>query len=212
MRSENVPDKKLLSIAEISRLLEVPESTLHYWKNRFAQYLPSTGRNRQKRFKSEAIEVFQLISSMLKQGHTAEDVMSELSKKYPVNVTIDQDGPTGATTQPAAPAQMQQMNLEPAVQMAAAMGAEIAKSINEGLQGLMSCMPGGNALPENVKDCMDKATQSLNQQGESINELKSENGLLKEKLSIMESELIRLRKDRREMEKYLLDKLKAVTK
>jgi len=207
-----VPDKKLLSIAEISRLLEVPESTLHYWKNRFAQYLPSTGRSRQKRFKSEAIEVFRLIASLLKQGHTAEDVMAELSKKYPVNVTIDQNGPVENTAQPATPAQMQQMNLEPAVQMAAAMGAEIAKSINEGLQGLMACMPGGNALPEDIKNCMDKATQGLNQQGESIEELKSENGQLKDKLSIMESELVRLRKDRREMEKYLLDKLKAVTK
>ncbi|WP_027720301.1 MerR family transcriptional regulator [Maridesulfovibrio zosterae] len=204
-----MPDKKLLSIAEISRLLEVPESTLHYWKNRFAQYLPSTGRNRQKRFKPEAVEIFKIISSMLKLGHTAEDVMSELSKKYPLNVTINHED-----VQPDAdfPAQMQQVNLDPAIQMAAAMGAEIAKSINEGLQGLMSCMPGANALPEDIRTCMDKATQDLNDQGESIDGLKTENELLKEKLSIMESELVRLRKDRREMEKYLLDKLKAVTK
>ncbi len=156
-----MPDKKLLSIAEISRLLEVPESTLHYWKNRFAQYLPSTGRNRQKRFKSEAIEIFKIISSMLKQGHTAEDVMAELSRKYPVNVAIDAQGPEFAT--PAAPAQIQQANLEPAIQLAAAMGTEIAKSINEGLKGMLSCMPQG-AISEDVKACMDKATADLNAQ------------------------------------------------
>ncbi|CCO23370.1 MerR family transcriptional regulator [Maridesulfovibrio hydrothermalis] len=208
-----MPDKKLLSIAEISRLLEVPESTLHYWKNRFAQYLPSTGRNRQKRFKPEAVEIFKIIASMLKQGHTAEDVMGELSRKYPVNAAIDQsETVAGAEQHGTAPAQMQPMALEPAVQMAAAMGAEIAKSINEGLQGLMSCMPGGNTLPEDIKDCMNKATQDLTAQGESIEVIKSENNLLKEKLSIMEAELVRLRKDRREMEKYLLDKMKAVTK
>ena len=40
--------------------------------------------------------------------------------------------------------------------------------------------------------------------------LKSENELLKDKLKIMEAEMVRLRKDRREMEKYLLDKIKAV--
>ena len=34
---------------------------------------------------------------------------------------------------------------------------------------------------------------------------------LKAKLSVLEAELIRLRKDRREMEKYLLDKIKAMT-
>jgi DNA-binding transcriptional MerR regulator len=204
-----VPDKKLLSIAEISRLLEVPESTLHYWKNRFAQYLPSTGRNRQKRFKSEAIEIFKIISSMLKQGHTAEDVMAELSRKYPVNVAIDAQGPELTTS--AAPAQIQQANLEPAIQLAAAMGTEIAKSINEGLKGMLSCMPQG-AISEDVKACMDKANADLNAQNESIAGLKDENTQLKEKLSVMEAELVRLRKDRREMEKFLLDKLKAVTK
>lgn len=201
--------QKLLSIAEISRLLEVPESTLHYWKNRFAQYLPSTGCNRQKRFKSEAIEIFKIISSMLKQGHTAEDVMAELSRKYPVNVAIDAQGPEFAT--PAAPAQIQQANLEPAIQLAAAMGTEIAKSINEGLKGMLSCMPQG-AISEDVKACMDKATADLNAQNESIEGLKGENTQLREKLSIMEAELVRLRKDRREMEKFLLDKLKNVTK
>ncbi|WP_320006470.1 MerR family transcriptional regulator [Maridesulfovibrio sp.] len=201
-----MPDKKLLSIAEISRLLEVPESTLHYWKNRFAQYLPSTGRNRQKRFKSEAVEIFKIISSMLKQGHTAEDVMAELSRKYPVNASID----THELQPDAGPVQIQQANLEPAIQLAAAMGTEIAKSINEGLKGMLSCMPSG-AISHDVKACMDKATADLSVQGENIEILKNENTQLKEKLSIMEAELVRLRKDRREMEKFLLDKLKKIT-
>ncbi|WP_321401568.1 MerR family transcriptional regulator [Maridesulfovibrio sp.] len=204
-----MPDKKLLSIAEISRLLEVPESTLHYWKNRFAQYLPSTGRNRQKRFKSEAVEIFKIIASMLKQGHTAEDVMAKLSRKYPVNVALDPQNHQPAT--PVAPVQIQQANLEPAIQLAAAMGTEIAKSINEGLKGMLSCMPAG-AVTEDVKACMDKATADLNAQNESIEGLRNENDQLKEKLSIMEAELVRLRKDRREMEKFLLDKLKNITK
>ncbi|TIH13774.1 MerR family transcriptional regulator [Marinifilum sp. JC120] len=205
-----MPDKKLLSIAEISRLLEVPESTLHYWKNRFAQYLPSTGRNRQKRFKSEAVEIFKIIASMLKQGHTAEDVMAELSRKYPVNVTVDPQNPESV---PPAHMQIQaqQANLEPAIQLAAAMGTEIAKSINDGLKGMLSCMPAGT-VSEDVKACMDKANADLSAQNESIEGIKNENVLLKEKLSIMEAELVRLRKDRREMEKFLLDKLKNITK
>lgn len=208
-----MPDKKLHSIAEISRMLEVPESTLHYWKNRFAQYLPSTGRNRQKRFKSQAIEVFRLIAAMLKQGHTAEDVMAELSRKYPVNLTIDQNNCTSGTKQhSASPSRIQQLDLEPAVQMAAAMGAEIAKSINEGLQGLVASISVGAALPEDLKSSINQTAQGLTEQGQYIEELKSENTHLKEKLSIMEAEMVRLRKDRREMEKYLLDKLKAVTK
>ncbi len=145
---------------------------------------------------------------MLKQGHTAEDVMAELSRKYPVNASIDTQ-----ETQPSAtvPVQMQQANLEPAIQLAAAMGTEIAKSINEGLKGMLSCMPSG-AISEDIKACMDKATADLSTQNENIENLKSENEQLKDKLSIMEAELVRLRKDRREMEKFLLDKLKNITK
>ncbi|HKI80833.1 MAG TPA: MerR family transcriptional regulator, partial [Pseudodesulfovibrio sp.] len=41
--------------------------------------------------------------------------------------------------------------------------------------------------------------------------LKAENRELKDKLAVMEAEMIRLRKDRREMEKYLLDKIKSVS-
>ena len=208
-------DKKLLSIAEISRLLEVPESTLHYWKNRFAQYLPSTGRNRQKRFKPEAVEIFSLIASMLKQGHTAEDVMVELSKKYPVNVAIEQ--PSQDMAPQSSPAQFKSIEMEPAVQMAAAMGAEIAKSITEGLKGLLSNIPqtaitSEGILPEEIRCGMEKTACDLNEQGLDIQTLKKENTCLKDKLSIMEAELVRLRKDRRELEKFLLDKLKAVTK
>ncbi|WP_031484707.1 MerR family transcriptional regulator [Maridesulfovibrio frigidus] len=208
-------DKKLLSIAEISRLLEVPESTLHYWKNRFAQYLPSTGRNRQKRFKPEAVEMFSLIAAMLKQGHTTEDVMAELSKKYPVNVAIEQIMPEGS--EQAVPMQSATVGIEPAVQIAAAMGAEIAKSINEGLKGLFASLPPASigvdpAISEEIRCGIEKTTKDLNEQGENIQTLKSENTELKDKLSIMEAELVRLRKDRRELEKYLLDKLKAVTK
>lgn len=208
-------DKKLLSIAEISRLLEVPESTLHYWKNRFAQYLPSTGRNRQKRFKPEAVEIFSQIASMLKQGHTTEDVMADLSRKYPVNVVIEQSAPE--TSQRPSPANFKTMEMEPAVQMAAAMGAEIAKSITEGLKGLFSnlqqtSIPAEGQLSEEMRSGIEKTAKNLCEQGEDIQDLQKENTCLKEKLSIMEAEMVRLRKDRRELEKFLLDKLKAVTK
>ncbi|SMF36306.1 MerR family transcriptional regulator [Desulfovibrio gilichinskyi] len=208
-------DKKLLSIAEISRLLEVPESTLHYWKNRFAQYLPSTGRNRQKRFKPEAVEIFSLIASMLKQGHTAEDVMADLSRKYPVNVAIEQ--PSQDIPPQSSPAQFKSIEMEPAVQMAAAMGAEIAKSITEGLKGLLSnitqrAIPAEGGMADELRCGMEKTAKDVCEQGEDIQDLQKENICLKDKLSIMEAELVRLRKDRRELEKFLLDKLKAVTK
>lgn len=201
-------DKKLLSIAEIARELEVPESTLHYWKNRFAQYLPSMGKKRQKRFKPQAVEIFSIISQRLKQGHTAEDVMSELSIKFPVNAAIieeDKNSPADAMPRQISP------SFDQSLQLASAIGAEIAKSITEGLKNITS--PGMPlTLPDTLHEDMEQAVCLIKEQGEDVDHIKEENRQLKEKLSVMEAEMVRLRKDRRELEKYLLDKLKAVTK
>ena len=79
--------------------------------------------------------------------------MAVLSRKYHVNAAIEPQGPDHA--QCVAPAHMQQPNLEPAIQLAAAMGTEIAKSINEGLKGMLSCMPAGS-VTDDEKECIAK--------------------------------------------------------
>ena len=123
--------KKVLSVAEIARELELPESTVHYWKNRFAQHLPSVGRGRQKRFKPEAVEVFGTISRLLKEGHTARDVMDQLSQSYPLQADAM---PESLNT----PVPMTGNAMEPAMQMAAAIGLEIAKSVGEGIRSVLA--------------------------------------------------------------------------
>ena len=57
-------ENRLYSVASIAKLLDVPESTLHYWKNRFDDVLPSIGRGRNKRFRPEALDVFRDIGAM----------------------------------------------------------------------------------------------------------------------------------------------------
>ncbi len=195
--------KKVLSVAEIARELELPESTVHYWKNRFAQHLPSVGRGRQKRFRPEAIEVFATISRLLKEGHTARDVMDQLSQSYPLQADAMPEGM-------ATPVPMNGNAMEPAMKMAAAIGLEIAKSVGEGIRSVMASTADGGADVSEVRQGLEDAAQRITFQMEETQALKVENETLKEKLKIMEAEMVRLRKDRREMEKYLLDKIKAV--
>ncbi|GAB7021740.1 helix-turn-helix domain-containing protein [Salidesulfovibrio brasiliensis] len=192
--------KKLLSVAEIARGLEIPESTVHYWKNRFAQHLPSVGKGRQKRFKPEAVEVFGTISRMLKEGHTARDVMDSLSQSYPLQANALAEADTQGSP-------VQQYGMETAVKMAAAMGSELARSISEGIKSALGTPEGTAALPEEIT----QATERIASNTAELEMLRTENEALKEKMSIMEAEMVRLRKDRREMEKYLLDKIKSVT-
>lgn len=196
--------KKVLSVAEIARELELPESTVHYWKNRFAQHLPSVGRGRQKRFRPEAVEVFGTISRLLKEGHTARDVMDQLSHEYPLQAdAVPESGYVPAPVNGAA--------MEPAMKMAASIGLEIAKSVGEGIRSVLANTSEGGSDVSEVKLGLEEAALRISTQVEETETLKAENEILKEKLKVMEAEMIRLRKDRREMEKYLLDKIKSVS-
>ena len=126
-------ENRLYSVAAIAKLLDVPESTLHYWKNRFDEVLPSVGRGRSKRFRPEAVEIFRTIGRLLGQGLSAADVRAELIRHYPVNAA---HAPTSETApRPAVPAVSAEKGTavggdgEADMAMAAGIGTEIAKAL-----------------------------------------------------------------------------------
>ncbi len=67
---------------------------------------------------------------------------------------------------------------------------------------------------KSITEEYDERTIALEQKDVELesatNELAQENTTLKHKLEVMEAELIRLRKDRREMENYFMDKIKRL--
>ncbi|XXJ21342.1 MerR family transcriptional regulator [Desulfovibrio caledoniensis] len=196
--------KKVLSVAEIARELDLPESTVHYWKNRFAQHLPSVGRGRQKRFKPEAVEIFANISRLLKEGHTARDVMDRLSQEYPLQA----DAVPASTGGGGAPVQAVG-SMDQVMTMAAAIGMEIAKSVGEGIRSVLAAESGADVA--DIREGLEETALRISTAMQETEALRAENRELKEKLAVMEAEMVRLRKDRREMEKYLLDKIKSVS-
>ena len=231
---------RLLSVAEIARKLGVPESTVHYWKNRFAQHLPSQGSGRQKRFRVEAVEVFRVIAEMFSLGHSTQDVMETLGKRFPHTAMLDGDEMApGSFNGGGAPFSRHEGEQPPALadaalrmaavigkEMGQEMGREIGRSISEGLRRLGGQTPGPEgcegqdqpALPsldseqlEAIRSVVDQSCSRLDAQSGEVARMSGENVLLKSKLAILETELVRLRKDRREMEKYLLDKIKSLS-
>ena len=234
---------RLLSVAEIARKLGVPESTVHYWKNRFAQHLPSQGSGRQKRFRVEAVEVFRVIAEMFSLGHSTQDVMETLGKRFPHTAMLDGDEMApGSFNGGGAPFSRHEGEQPPALadaalrmaavigkEMGQEMGREIGRSISEGLRRLGGQAPGleGSDGPEGqgqtalvgldseqleaIRSVVDQSCSRLDAQSGEVARMAEENALLKSKLAILETELVRLRKDRREMEKYLLDKIKSMS-
>lgn len=191
-------EAKLLSVAEIARRIDAPESTVHYWKNRFAQYLPSVGRGRQKRFRPEAVEVFATIAAMLAGGHPVLEVMQTLAERYPLTPDTAPDAPREGGRD-AAPAAGAALDPDTVREIARGVGQEIARALAEALRS-------GVALPaEGEPPALPGAD------AEAVATVQADCDKLKEKIEVVEAELVRLRRDRRDLEKYLLDKIEKIT-
>lgn len=90
---------RLLTIQEIGRQLNIPESTLRYWRDRYEEYIPSVGEGRKKRYKQEAVLVFQRIAELSAEKLTAEDIAERLSLEFSSELTIrDTNSQNVATT------------------------------------------------------------------------------------------------------------------
>ena len=186
-----MPDNRLYSIAAVARQLDVPESTLHYWKNRFRDHLPCLGQGRGRRFRPEALEIFRAIAEGLGRGLSVDEVKADLSGRFPVNVS---SGSAPARTRPAPAAGFGPgAGLE---EVAAVFGREMARVLTSFLRD--QPVPGAAPLPG----------EGAGMAGE-VEALRERNKALEAKLGVLESELMRLRKDGRELEKYLLEKIKA---
>lgn len=81
----------LLTIAEIAKRLELPESTVRYYRNRFDEYIPSVGEGRSRRYKKEALEVFAVIADGLRNNETATSVKNTLDRTFPRNIDIEDE-------------------------------------------------------------------------------------------------------------------------
>lgn len=181
---------RLYSIAAVARQLDVPESTLHYWKNRFRDHLPCLGEGRGRRFRPEALDIFRAIAEGLGRGLSVAEVKADLAGRFPVNVPA---GRGAAKARAAMPAAAGGQGLE---EVAAVFGREMARV----LTGFLGGRPGAEAaLPGDEAPALAVEVEAL----------REKNQALEAKLSVLESELMRLRKDGRELEKYLVEKIKA---
>lgn len=74
----------LLTIADIARALELPESTVRYYRDRFPEFIPAVGEGRARRYRPEALEVLQTIADAMREGTPAEEVGAALARRYPI--------------------------------------------------------------------------------------------------------------------------------
>jgi DNA-binding transcriptional MerR regulator len=68
----------LLTITDIAKKLNVPESTLRYYRDRFAECIPAVGNGRTRKYPDGATEMFTLILEQSRAGAERRDIEAAL--------------------------------------------------------------------------------------------------------------------------------------
>jgi DNA-binding transcriptional MerR regulator len=71
-------DVPAYTLREIARELNLPESTIRYYRDAFAAYIPTVGMGRRRRYPAEALELFRTIAAGYSQNLSREEIESNL--------------------------------------------------------------------------------------------------------------------------------------
>lgn len=220
-----------LSVSEISKRTRIPAPTARRYASLFREYLPSKKLGRVTKYGLDAIFIFEKISKLYADGHVTSEIEDVLKRDYSRTIDLSptdisrSDGLVAApTVLPADMAQTLNDVLEKfgsCLQIIADQKSMI-ETQREDIQRLKTAFvllarsqKKLKSLPqasiEQVTSQLSTKTSQLEQKDIELEEmtlnLSFDQSDLKAKLQILESELIRLRKDRREMESFLKDKI-----
>ena len=215
-----------LSVAEIAKLTRIPAPTARRYASLFKDFLDGRKLGRVTKYPEDSVVIFEKISRMYGEGKVTAEIDEALRGEFTRTIDVEQGG------QPPAPAG--EMFTELAGVFNGVMGKVAScmeviadqKSVIERQQDdihklktafvlLARSQKKMKQLPAAASDVIPEEfllqTQALEQKDAEIEEmalkLSFDTSDIKAKLQILESELVRLRKDRREMEKYLQDKI-----
>ncbi|MFP4168045.1 MAG: MerR family transcriptional regulator [Desulfonatronovibrionaceae bacterium] len=90
----------LLTIKEIAHKLDIPESNIRYYRDKFEAYLPYEGEGRKRRYRPEAMDIFAYIAEQYAKNRSSEDIEKDLASRYVVNARPSASG-THAEVAPA---------------------------------------------------------------------------------------------------------------
>jgi DNA-binding transcriptional MerR regulator len=76
-------DSAALTLREIAREMNLPESTIRYYRDAFALYIPTVGLGRRRRYAAESLELFQVIVEGYAQNLSREDIEARLQERSP---------------------------------------------------------------------------------------------------------------------------------
>ncbi len=217
-----------MSVSEISKITRIPAPTARRYASLFKEFLPSKRVGRVTKYSEEAIKIFERIANLYGQGSVTTEIEELLRADLFRTIEVE----TSREGQQAQTPQVMSSDLSSTVsELMGKFGSTLEviadqktliETQREDIQKLKTAFvllarsqKKLRELPtESVSeftDEMNKRTSELKRKDQELEELalglSYDSSDMKIKLQILESELVRLRKDRREMEQYLQDKI-----
>jgi len=79
-----------LTLREIAREMNLPESTIRYYRDAFATYIPTVGLGRRRRYPAESLDLFRIIADGYAQNLSREDIEARLREVTPEVTQVEQ--------------------------------------------------------------------------------------------------------------------------
>lgn len=190
MASSGPQSTELLTIAEIAKRLEIPESTVRYYRDKYPAFVPSIGRGRSRRYPAEAVAVLRFIADGLRNSVPPEAVEEGLRERFPVLVEAEPDG--SAPQIDAAATQQQALAIQQ--QQAAVMRDILQDALRELLEEQTAVFREEIAgLHAKVDELTRNQEQQQRSSSERISELEREARRLESERDALQSQLAALR-------------------
>lgn len=220
-----------LTVADIAKATRIPAPTARRYASLFKDFLNGKKIGRVTKYPEDAIVTFQRISELYAEGRVTHEIEDMLGMEVPRTIDVPHSangsmaGHGGESALELAGVFKGMMQKVADCMEVIADQKTIIESQQEDIQKLKTAFvllarsqKKLKALPEPVAapvptEFISKARE-LEQKDAELEEmalgLSFDTSDIKVKLQILENELVRLRKDRREMEKYLQDKIEKL--
>nr|WP_319582733.1 hypothetical protein [uncultured Pseudodesulfovibrio sp.] len=215
-----------LSVAEIAKRTRIPAPTARRYAALFKDFLGGRKVGRVTKYPEESVVIFERISRLYGDGLVTNEIDDRLRSEFPRTIEVEHTPANAPGFSGDGIADLASTFNDVLSRVASCMEVisdqkSIIERQQEDIHKLKTAfvllarsqkrikqLPAGPvALPEEIFE----QTRALEEKDAEIEEmalkLTFDTSDIKAKLQILESELVRLRKDRREMERYLQDKI-----
>jgi DNA-binding transcriptional MerR regulator len=81
----------LLTVKDLAQAMGLGESTVRFWRDRYADFFPYVGEGKRRRYRPEAVEVLRFIAERANRSENSEAIAEALARVFPRSITIAEE-------------------------------------------------------------------------------------------------------------------------